>query len=60
MALSYKQGFDLGVWVDDTGVTLPFTFAPLFAIAGIGLVLFVSGFIVAVTAVAERRASSPD
>lgn len=60
MALSYKQGFDLGVWVDATGVTLPFTFAPLFAIAGIGLVLFVSGFIVAVTAVAERRASSPD
>jgi hypothetical protein len=60
MALSSKQGFDLGVWVDETGARVPFTFAPLFAIAAIGLVLFVSGFVVAVTAITDRRTSSPD
>jgi hypothetical protein len=60
MALAYKQGFDLGVWVDETGVSLPFTSAPLFAIAAIGLLLFLSGFVVAATAITERRASSPD
>ena len=60
MALASKQGFDLGVWLDRTGASVPFTFAPLFAIAAIGLVLFVSGSVVAVTAVTERRTSLRD
>ena len=57
MALSYTQGYGLGVWVDEHQAD-GIDFAPLFGLALTGLVLFLGGVVVALTDAAAHRAAA--